>query len=167
MQGGAVLSGIPVYVSLDYALNKSLLLGIRAGYVFGSYSGKAAGEDGKRFALAPLHLMAQGTYILGENGIMHKGLAPYLLGTLGVSTVDAAVPVSVKVNEIVGGVVTPRNVAADAYFLGGPLVIGAGGGARYALSPKAGLLVGLKLQAALGNGFTPMLAPDVALQMGF
>ena len=167
VQGGAVLAGTPVYVSLDYALNKSMLVGLRAGYVFGTYQGKGASEDAKRFGLAPLHLMGQFTYILGDQGIMHKGLAPYLMGTAGVSTIDAGVAVSVKVNENVGGVVTPRNVAADAYFLGGPLLLGVGGGARYALSPKAGLLVGLKAQAALGNGFLPMLSPDISLQMGF
>lgn len=167
VQGGAALAGVPVYVSLDYALNKSLLVGLRAGYVLGSYSGTAAKEDGKRTAIAPMHLMAQATYILGNEGLMHKGLAPYVLGTVGVSTIDAGVAVSVKVNETVNGAATSRNVAADAYFLGGPMLLGVGGGGRYALSPKAGLLMGLKAQAAVGNGFLPMLTPDVSLQMGF
>lgn len=163
VQGGAALAGIPVYLSFDYAISKSLLAGVRLGYVFGSYSGTAAGEDSKRFALAPLHAELRGTYILGKDGIMHKGVAPYLMAGLGATTADAGVSVSVKTNTASGAV----NRSATAYFLGGPLLVGVGGGGRFALGPKAGLLVGVKAQAALGNGFLPMITPDLGLQMGF
>ena len=57
---------------------------------------------------------------------------------------------------------------AAAWTSGGPVFVALGGGARYALSPRAVFSAGIKLSGAIGpTGLLPTMAPEIALQCGF
>ena len=170
VSGGGALGNIRVMASLDYAATTNVLVGVRLGYVFITYPGEAAKVDGKAFP--PIHLEVRGTYLIGKDVLTKEGFAPYVFMGAGVSTFESAVKVTVfqklDANDLPdpnGAVRKPRDV--DAYHLAGPGFVSLGGGGRFAFSPRAALMGGLRLNMALGNAFAASIGPELGVQFGF
>jgi hypothetical protein len=163
VQGGFAPANIRVMVTFDYAATANLLVGGRVGYVANTYDGQAAKNEGKTSFMGPVHLEARGTYVLGRDPIANAGLAPYLMGALGVSTWDGGVNVTVAQNPTFGNATT----TAKAWVNSGPFFLSAGGGIRYAFSPRAALLVGPRLNLAFGSVTMFSISPELGLQYGF
>ena len=68
--GGMLPGNIRLFLSLDYALGKNALLGLRAGYVLRT--------DPSSPAFPPLHLEARFTYLVGKDAVSKKGVSPML-----------------------------------------------------------------------------------------
>src|SRR5579872_982346 len=79
VQGGGKLGNVRILASIDYALNKNMLLGLHAGYV--ALTDPAATAPGAAFA--PVHLEARFSYVFGNAPLTKKGLAPMLFLGIG------------------------------------------------------------------------------------
>ncbi len=181
VQGGIAPGNIRVMVSVDYAINNNLLAGVRLGYVLNTYPGSAASNDGKTFA--PVHLEARATYVIGKDALMLPGARPYVFFGAGASEFDSSVGVSVSecpnsptmMPTLPCG--SPPTKSVNAWQIGGPLFVAAGGGVRLALGskdpgappPRSAILVGAKLTGAIGGsaGFLFIPAPELGFQFGF
>jgi hypothetical protein len=154
--GGLRAGNFRLFLSADYAAGKNVLLGVRAGYVFGT------APVGAPFA--PLHLEARLTYLVGHEAISHKGITPMLLAGIGAGEFDAFVPVTVVLN-------TPTRPSGteNAWLTAGPLFFSVGGGVRVLLTSRVALTAALKFQGAFGGaaGFLPGVAPELGVQFGF
>src|SRR5262249_47280627 len=146
VSGGAALGNIRILATIEYAVNANLLVGVRGGIALGTFTGTAAANDAKASQISPVHLELRGTYLFGKDALMHAGLAPYITLGGGYAPFDTKVPngVTVKLNG--------QNKTVDAYNVAGPIFATGGGGVRYALSGRAGILFGVRLNLALGNG---------------
>ena len=160
MQGGFAPANLRVLLTFDYAATANILVGARVGYVMNTYDGSAAKTEGKTSPLGPVHLEARGTYVLGRDPLASAGLAPYVMGALGASTWDGHVSVTVVSNS--GQAATEK-----AWVNSGPFFLSAGGGIRYAFSPRAALLVGPRLNVAFGSVTMISISPELGLQYGF
>lgn len=158
--GGAAPSNLRILATFDYAVNTNILVGARAGIVLITYPGEYAVQDGKRSALTPFHLELRGTYVFGKDPLAKKGLAPYAFFGAGLSTWETKVPVTVIET-------TKGSRSVDAWHITGPGFIGIGGGIRYAFTPTAAFMGGLRAAFAFGNAFVPSFAPEVGMQFGF
>jgi hypothetical protein len=160
--GGGFISGnVRVLLTFDYALTQNLLVGGRLGLVLDTYPGDAARKDGKGF-FGPVHIEARGTYLFGTDPLQRVGFAPMVYAALGVAQFDADITVQVEQ----GGV--PGNKPVQAWVIGGPFFVAAGGGVRYAFSPFSAFLASLKASACFGsNGLLPLLSPEIGMQLGF
>ena len=164
--GGGAFGNVRVLLSADYAVNMNVLIGVRLGVVLLTYPGRAAKDDAKAFPVPWLHAELRGTYLIGEDALLKK-LAPYLMVGAGVATFDASVKVSVveQPPSPPGGAKTQRDV--EAWHLAGPAFITFGGGARIAITPRAALMGGLRVNLAFGNEFAPSLGPELGVVFGF
>lgn len=162
VSGGGAFGNIRVMASLDYAINANVLLGARLGFVLNTYPGEAAGVDGKSFA--PIHAELRGTYVLGKDALAKAGFAPYVFGGAGISTFESSVKVSVIETPQPG-----QRVARDvtAWHLAGPAFFTIGGGGRFAITPRAAIMGGLRTNFAFGNAFAPSIGPELGAQFGF
>jgi hypothetical protein len=152
--GGLKLGNVRLLASLDYALNKNMLLGARAGYVLRTDPASPAFP-------APIHLEARFTYVVGHDAVNKKGLSPMVFLGAGAGEFDAFVPVTVNGT---GG----RTGTENAFVTAGPVFMAVGGGARLLIGQKVALTAALKFQAAFGGtaGFLPGIAPEVGIQFG-
>jgi hypothetical protein len=158
--GGFVPGNARILVSFDYALSHNFLLGGRVGYVFNTYNGQAAYSEGKGFPI-PLHVEVRGTYVFGHKALVKAGLAPYVLGALGVGEYSGNVSVSVITTA-------PTTPEANAWNLGGPGFFALGTGLRYAFTPNIAAYVGPRLSVAFGLGSTLVaISPDIGIAYGF
>jgi len=156
--GGGALGNIRLLVSIDYALNMNFLVGMRAGLILLAYPGTAAQNDGKFSALGPVHIEGRATYVIGKEALAKPGVAGYIMGGFGYAQYTARVSVSVRETG------SPTNKQVDAWAIGGPFFFTLGGGLRYALSPRFALLVGPRVNFALGNGLG--VFPSAGLEIG-
>jgi hypothetical protein len=148
-----------VMLSVDYGFTKNIMVGARIGYVLGTFPGQAASNDGKSFA--PIHAELRGTYLFGD-GLMKQGFVPFVMVGGGVSEFDA----HVDVNVVEAG--TPGTKTVQAWAVNSPVFISLGPGIRYAISPRAALMVPLKFTASIGGaGMVPVISPELAFQYGF
>jgi hypothetical protein len=164
--GGMRLGNIRLLASLDYALSRNVLLGLRVGFVL------LTDPIGAPFP--PLHLEGRLTYAIGKNALSKQGVSPILFAGVGAGEFDAAVPVTVSVT-------TPKTMAfpqgqnlsgqENAWLTAGPVFFSAGAGLRALgfLSPRVAATIALKFEGAFGGaaGFMPGVAPEVGLQYGF
>lgn len=149
--------GFHVVATLDYAATANLLVGARLGYVAGAYPG----TQGKTLG-TPLHAEARVTYLLGDQPLARPGIAAYFFGGAGVARFDASTTVLVGEKNVVG------DRAVQAWLVAGPAFASAGGGARYAFSPRAAASTGLAISAAIGPGtFAFTAAPEIQFHYGF
>ena len=153
--------GVHVLATIDYAATANLLLGVRVGYVANAYPGAAAAAAGKTLAAA-FHGEARGTWVFGDEPMARSGLAPYVFVAAGVAHFDTPVTVMVAQQGVAG------QRAVHAWFVSGPAFGAAGGGARYAFSPRIAFSTGIGLDAALGPGaFGLTVSPELSVQYGF
>ncbi len=158
---GALQAGdIRLLLAFDYALNPSLLLGARLGYVANAYPGKSAVDQGHAF-FAPLHIEARATYLFGPAPLMHTGFAPMAFAGLGLSQFDGHQATSVRF-------IDAAPLVADVWLTDAPFFIVLGGGARYQFSPRAALTGALRLNVVVGgNGLMPTFGPEIGVLYGF
>jgi hypothetical protein len=163
--GGTSLGNIRLFLSLDYALGKNALLGLRAGYVLRT--------DPASPPFAPLHLEARFTYLIGKDAVSKKGISPMLFVGAGAGEFDAYVPVTVNLRipsaTAANGMNVPGNPGNEhAWLTAGPVFFSVGGGARWLVSPKVAMTGALKFEGALGGaaGFLPGVAPELGVQLG-
>lgn len=153
--------GAHILATIDYAATANLLVGVRLGYVANAYPGDAASAAGKTLGAA-IHAEARGTWVFGDEPIARSGLAPYVFVAAGVAHFDAPVTVMVAQQGVAG------ERAVHAWFVSGPAFGGAGGGARYAFSPRIAFSTGIGLDAAFGPGaFGLTVSPELSVQYGF
>lgn len=160
VDGGTSIGQFRAMLTFDYALTANFLLGARLGVAVPGYPGQQGIDDGVRSPLGIFHLEARGTYLFGKDALMHDGLAPYAMAHIGVSSFESSVDVKVSL-------ASGASTTEQAWKLGGPFFAGIGGGVRYAVSKKAALLGGLRLDLAFdASGAMPVLAPEVGFQVG-
>ena len=168
---GPAFGNIRILASIDYALNTSMLVGVRAGYVL--RTDPLSGTAGSPFA--PIHIEGRFTYLFGKDALMVAGVAPMLFAGLGAGEFDAYVPVKIDLNAPVAMHVpaAPYNAAqqgltVNAWQTAGPIFISAGGGARVAFTPAVAMTAAVRLEGAFGGtaGSLWGFAPEVGLQFG-
>jgi hypothetical protein len=167
--GGAVPGDVRIFATIDYAATASMMLGLRLGYVTGTYPGSQASH------FAPIHAEARYSYVFGDEPIGKAGLHPQLFVGAGLGEYDANVNVAVAemmqagmscAQKPLNGICT-QTVAA--WRTGGPFFIAGGGGARWELVPGVAAMLNLKLVGAIGSsaGFAFVPTPEAAVQFGF
>ena len=162
--GGMAPGNVRLMASFDYAATYNMMIGARIGAALITYPGSAA----KSFP--PLHIEARYTYVFGDQPIGNAGLHPFVLAGLGLADFASSVNVAVFENPCsspASNSICARNV--QAWEIGGPFFIEAGGGARWAFTPAFAAYVDLKLVGALGGGagFMFIPTPEVGAQYGF
>jgi hypothetical protein len=173
--GGFALGNIRADLTFDYALNKSMLAGIRAGWTF--RTDPAKGAPGAAFP--GVHLEARFTMLFGGN-LMQGGIAGMVFGGLGLGEFDAFVPVTVQLtapppsNTCTSQATNPNvpgqtRCAENAWLAAGPFYATVGGGVRFRVGNALAIPIALKLEGAFGGraGFLFGLAPELGLQFGF
>jgi hypothetical protein len=158
--GGLNRSNVRLLLSLAYALNQNVLVGVRVGYVFRTDPSPAFGR---------LHLEARLTYVVGHNAVTREGLSPILLVGLGAGEFDAYVPVSVTAGSDAPDPPAPVHRTENAWLTAGPLFLTAGAGARALFGQRTALTAALTFSGAFGGsaGFLPGIAPEIGLELGF
>jgi hypothetical protein len=153
--------GVHILATFDYAATANLFVGVRLGYVANAYPGDAASSAGKTIGSA-IHAELRGTWVFGDEPIARSGLAPYVFVSGGVARFDTPVTVMVATQAVAG------ERAVRAWYVAGPAFGAAGGGARYAFSPRVAFATGLGLHAAFAPGaFGFAVSPEMSLQYGF
>mgnify|MGYP002400235296 CR=1 FL=1 len=160
VQSGFAPGNLRIMLSIDYALNANMLLGVRGGYELFTDPAAAPGA-----AFAPVHGEARFTYLFGKNAIT-QSVAPLVLVAAGVGEFDAFVQVPVFLTQPSG---PPKEQPENAWITAGPGFVAAGGGVRLLLSRKVAATGILKIEAAFGGSAGTLLgaAPELGLQLGF
>ncbi len=191
INSGSAVGTTSANVHVDYALNDNLLVGARLGFLFNGYTGKAAIDEGATLAL-PIHAEARGTYYFGDRPLEAAGLSFYAFGGLGVTQQAAFVETKVRLGatcdpaKVAGGSCNAPDVAGDVgtpdaggketltsgtvkgWFLGGPMLLGVGAGARYAFDRNIAVFAAPRLQFTFGGGaFGTAISPEIGMQYGF
>ena len=190
MQGGLTPGNFRILASFDYAPTPNIMVGLRLGYVGGSYNGSAAsgGVEARTLGI-PLDAELRGTYLLGKDALAKKGLAGYGMIAAGVSQYSAEVGVT-AISTACPRVAGPNNeyttqcpqspppppcptnktsctTVAEAWATSGPVFASLGVGIRYAFTPEFALLFGPRFNLAFGPTILPSLSPELGLQYGF
>jgi hypothetical protein len=169
VQGGFKFpANIRLMLTLDYAIGKNSLLGLRAGYVLDTAPIKTS--------FAPIHVEGRYSYLFGNNAV-NKTVAPLLLVGVGAGEFDAYVPVQVTLcptaqtnpGACTKSVLQQNTGAVNAWISSGPVFATAGGGVRFLMTSHVAATAVLKFQAGFGGGagFLPGFAPEVGVQYGF
>ena len=164
VQGGFGHGPLTLSLSLDYALNANMLIGVRGGYELLTVPSGAA--------FAPIHAEARFTYLIGHDAI-HQKLAPMVFVAGGIGEFDANVPVNVFVcppsSTSPGQCTSPQQGSENAWLTAGPGFGAIGGGVRMSLAKKIAATAALKAQGAFGGtaGFLFGVVPELGIQYGF
>lgn len=168
------LGTVRVLVGFDRLISKTtpLLLGVRLGYAFNGGPAtqdlKTGAEDKKFFAP---HAEVRATYYIGKDALTKLGPRPFVYLAGGAAQVDAKVtgiPVSNDCSAKTSGsaaasckdtngdgkpdsVDKPTGVSVDAYRKMGTMFVAVGGGMVYAVSPKSGVSLDLKISNFFGS----------------
>jgi hypothetical protein len=171
--GGFQPGDLRALLALDYALNPSMLVGARLGYVLNSYptSGQAV-HDHQAFG-SKIHFELRGTYVFGDAPLTHEGFAPTVFVAAGLAEFDGHVSSIVSMNEkttLMGGGTATETVSqpVNVWRMNGPWFLALGGGARYQLSPRAAFNAVVRANAAFGGaGMLLTFGPEIGFQYGF
>ena len=161
IDGGFSPANLRILGSFDFAPKPNYMIGARLGLVAtGVYPGQEAQKDAKsNDVLKRLHVEARFTYLFGKEPL-HKTSGFVFVGG-GVSEFHGSVDVPVAEAN------ASANKKVTAYLMGGPAFAGIGGGVRLKLSPTTGLLLGPRLDLAIGYvGVLPVLGLEGGLQFG-
>lgn len=170
------LGTVRVLVGFDRLVSKTspILVGVRLGYAFNGGPAtqdlKTGAEDKKFFAP---HAELRATYFIGKDALTKLGARPFVYVAGGAAQVDAKVsgiPVSndctakSTANAVPAAsckdtdgdgkpnsVDKPTSIPVDAYRKMGTTFIAVGGGMVYAVSPKSGVSLDLKISNFFGS----------------
>ncbi|MDP9148957.1 MAG: hypothetical protein M3O36_03305 [Myxococcota bacterium] len=165
-QAGRVDGGVKIgnqrgMLAIDYALSRNVLAGVRVGYPLGTYTGSAAVQDGRAFG-PRWHLELRATYVFGQAPLSGEGFAPMAFVAAGVSEFDASSSSAVTLSGVAG------QHPVSVWLTDGPFFVALGGGMRYQFSPRVALTAALRLNGVIGgNGFLPIVGPEIGAQYGF
>ena len=164
VESGLAPSNFRVWLSFDYALSANFLIGARLGLVLRTFPGSEPKNDGHAL-LAPFHLEARLTYLIGKDAIIQP-IAPYLFLATGASQYDAKVTAPV----VESGTPGTRNL--DAWEIGGPWFASLGAGIRFAFGDRKNLalLLGGRGNLTLPVAKSPVVpsfGPEANFQIGF
>ncbi len=158
-QGDTVQSGLGrgnlrLLISMDYALDPNMLLGLRVGYVSLTDPASAPGP-----AFAPLHVEGRFTYLFGRDAL--NKVAPMVFLGAGAGEFDAYVATTVAVSG--------KAMSENAWLVAGPAFVAIGAGARVPLGKTVAATGAVKTEGAFGGtaGFLFGLAPELGVQLGF
>lgn len=160
VDGGLQPGNVRVMLTADYALTPALLVGARLGYVLNAYTGQYAAKDGYAWS-SHFDLEARGTYLFGHQPLANVGVAPMVLAGLGLSEFDGHATTVVSTSNVAG------QQPVTAWKTAGPFFVLAGGGIRYAFSPRAAATLAARLNVALGGSTLLTYGPEVGVQYGF
>jgi hypothetical protein len=165
VRGGFAFGNLRILASADYAINASMMAGIRGGYVL--FTNPATAGSGAAFA--PVHLEARFSYFFGNKPLIAQTVAPLVFAGLGIGEFDAFVPVTVDANVPMGATTVRQRATENAWLTAGPVFIAGGAGVRVMLAPPIAATVAGKVEAAFGGtaGTLVGLAPEIGLQYGF
>ncbi|MGO9837386.1 MAG: hypothetical protein ACLP1X_24610 [Polyangiaceae bacterium] len=158
--GGLQAGDVRAMLSVDYALNRNVLVGGRIGYVANTYPGTAATKDG-RAAGFKVHVEGRATYLLGTDPLTRAGFFPMGFAGLGLAEFDGHTTSVVTLNNVAG------QQPVDVWRTDGPFFLLLGGGARYQFSPRAAFTGAIRLNIAFGNGALLTYGPEIGLAYGF
>lgn len=160
LDGGFTDGNLRVLLSAEYAPIPSLLLGIRAGYAFNGYPGKAV-DRGFPWIDKHLHAELRGTYIFGKEPMTRVGFAPIVFLSGGASQFAAYVT---RFVTLTGSGDRPVNM----WVVSGPWFVATGAGVRYLFSPRVAFNAAVRVNAVFG-GPSVMLTtgPDLGVAYGF
>jgi hypothetical protein len=164
VQGGFSHGPLTLSLSVDYALNANVLVGVRGGYEFLTIPSGGA--------FAPIHAEARFTYLIGHDAI-HQTIAPMLFVAGGIAEFDASVPVNVFVcpslSSPPGQCTSPQQGSMNAWLTAGPGFGAIGGGVRMSLAKNVAATGAIKAQGAFGGtaGFLFGVVPELGIQYGF
>jgi hypothetical protein len=171
---GPAFGNVRILASIDYALNSSMLVGLRAGYVL--RTDPLSGTLGSPFP--PIHIEARFTYLIGKDPLMATGVAPMVFAGIGAGEFDAYVPVKIDLNAPAAmhvpaapyNAATPvgQPITVNAWQTAGPIFISAGGGARFAFTTSVAMTAAVRLEGAFGGtaGSLWGFAPELGVQFG-
>jgi hypothetical protein len=128
-----------------------------------------------------MHLEARASFFFGEDPLSRQGLSYYAFGGLGVSQTAAYVETNVRYGAALnrtadaeggtpdaGGPETVFTGKVKGWFMGGPVMLGAGAGARYAFDPNLAVFAAPRLQLNMGGGAVGVaISPEIGMQYGF
>ena len=161
LDGGVKVGDVRVLVAADYAVTASLLAGMRIGYVLNDYPGDT-GVSGRVAPLRHVHLEARGTYLFGPDPLTRVAFAPMVFAGAGFAPMDGHTLTQVSAAGVRG------HTAINAWQIGGPGYLVAGGGVRYGFSPRAGFTMAWKGSLGFGGASTLFATgPEVGFQYGF
>lgn len=180
INSGTALGTLSANVHVDYGLSPNLLVGIRLGYLFGGYTGTAGVSHGATLAV-PVHAEARASYYFGDNPLEADGFAFYAFGGVGVTQQAAFVETNVRYGvdpartaDVNGGTIDAGGLEQSitgrvkGWFLGGPVMVGVGAGARYAVDKNIAIFAAPRLQFTFGPGtFGTAISPEIGMQYGF
>jgi hypothetical protein len=161
IDGGFSPGSARIMFTFDLAPKPNYMIGARLGFVANNvYPGQEAQKDAKsNEVLKRIHVEARFTYLFGKDPLQRTAGYAFLGG--GVSEFHGSVDVPVAES----GAGQSRNV--KAYLIGGPAFVTLGGGARFKLSPSAGLLLGPRVDLAIGYvGLMPVFGLEGGVQFG-
>jgi hypothetical protein len=159
VSGGAQLATTRILAGYDRLIVPNIELGVRAGFAFGGGPKTPTGN-----AFLPLHLEVRGTYIFGTNPLERKGLRPYVHLSGGVAQIDGRVlvPIYATATDFAN-----KHVAdLAAWRRTGIGFIGIGGGLMYAITPRSGPFLDVRLLEMLGSSGTA-ISPLLGYAIGF
>ncbi len=159
--GGFGARNIRLMLTFDIRAGSNFLVGGRIGFVLNRYKGSDAIDLGHGLH-TPIHIEGRLTYVFGDAPLATSGFAPYIFGGAGFTEFDAMSSVTVKTTLAPGG------TDKEAWLTGGPWFVAGGGGLRFAFTPSAAMLLGLRVAGTPGpTGFLPVYAPELQLAYGF
>ncbi len=160
IDGGLTTGNLRVLFAADYAPSANFLIGTRLGYVFGTYTGSAAGK-GFPWIDRNLHAELRGTYIFGTAPLTRVGFAPLAFLAAGAGEFDAQLTRYVTLQG------TGRR-PVDIWIVRGPWFVAAGAGTRYQFSPRVAFTAALRVNVVLGSPSVLLTAgPDIGVSYGF
>ncbi len=159
VQSGVAFGNVRLLASVDYALSKNLLVGLRGGYVLRTDPAKAE----PRAAFAPIHLEARLTYLFGRDALVRQTFSPMVLVAAGLGEFDAYIPVNVALTN-------PTTLQAEnAWLTAGPYFLALGAGARLKIGSNVAATGAVKIETAFGGGTAGKLfgfAPELGVLFG-
>jgi hypothetical protein len=164
LEGGLASGNLRVLLAADYAPLPTLLFGVRLGYTFNGYPGKAAGRG---FPWIDPNLAAElrATYVFGREPLTQVGFAPMVFVSGGASEFAASVTRAVVLNR--PGQL-PVQQPVDIWMVRGPWFAAAGAGARYQFSARVAFHAALRTNIVFGDPSVLLtVGPDIGVSYGF
>jgi hypothetical protein len=150
VKAGLALATTRFLLAYDRVMTANLSLGGRIGYAFGGGPDSRSGS-----AFLPVHVEARGSIWFGTDPFLKVGVRPYLVLSLGVAQIDAAV--SVNVVELNG-----QSGPLIAWKRSGVLFGSGGLGIFYALGRNTGFYGEVR-----GQRMFPNVGTAIPIQIGY
>lgn len=157
--GGARLATTRLLAGYDRIFGGNIGIGVRLGFAF---AGGPKAPSGNAFF--PLHAEARVTYTFGTEPLARKGIRPYVHLSGGLAEIDGHV--SVPAYADAAAYAKDDRLGLTAWKKTGTAFVGLGGGVMYAITPKSGPFLDVRLMQMLGVSGTA-ISPLLGYGVGF